>query len=138
MSFEMGGGDDLQPQPLAEINVIPLVDIMLVLLVIFIVTAPLMTASIVVDMPSSAASSAVPPKALQLSLDADGGLYVDQRKLTVAAWQQLLREQAALTPQPEVHLAADRKTPYEQIARVMGDAQQAGLTRIGLVTRSGS
>lgn len=118
-------------QPLTEINMIPLIDIMLVLLIIFIVTAPLLTHAVRIELPR--ASSEVPPpviESIQLGIRGDGELYWNAAPISNEAFEQRLGEAAGLPIQPEVHIHADAKTPYETIARVMAAAARKGLTRI--------
>ncbi|KVF95103.1 biopolymer transporter ExbD [Burkholderia vietnamiensis] len=120
--------------PMAEINMTPLIDVMLVLLVIFIITAPLMTHAIRLDLPKVAAGVARDtPQSVTLSIDDAGKLYWDDTPVTLDALPARLRAAAAAAP-PELRLRASRATRYDVIAQVMGAAQAAGLTRIGFVT----
>jgi biopolymer transport protein ExbD len=123
-------------QPMAEINTTPLVDVMLVLLVIFIITAPLISHSIKIDLPSAQApATPTTPETITLSIDPNGVLFWNEERL--ASDEQLVeRLSAAATakPQPELHLRADRDTRYQRIADVMSNAQRAGITKIGFVT----
>ncbi len=122
-------------QPMAEINVTPLVDVMLVLLVIFIITAPLLSYAIRLDLPNAPASAiSAPPETVKLAIDADGALYWNAEKIDDDALATRLSQAAGQEPQPELHLRADRATRYERIATVMAAAQKAGLTRMGFVT----
>ncbi len=122
-------------QPMAEINVTPLVDVMLVLLVIFIITAPLLASAIKVDLPDvKAAPAAAQSEAIRLSIDAEGLLYWNDAAIAQSELGPRLTEAAKRTPQPELHLRADKDARYEALARVMAAAQEAGLTRIGFVT----
>ncbi|KAE8761671.1 MULTISPECIES: ExbD/TolR family protein [Paraburkholderia] len=123
--------------PMAEINMTPLIDVMLVLLVIFIITAPLFTHAIRLDLPKVAAAPArQTPQTISLSIDAAGKLYWNGSVITLQQMraQFMAAGKAAQTDQPEIHLSAERSTRYEVIAQVMGAAQQAGLERIGFVT----
>ena len=122
-------------QPMAEINVTPLVDVMLVLLVIFIITAPLLASAIKLDLPDvKAAPAAARPDTVRIAIDADGRYYWNDQLVEDAALPQRLAEAARAQPQPELHLRADRDTRYDRLARLMAAAQDAGLTRIGFVT----
>ena len=122
-------------QPMAEINVTPLVDVMLVLLVIFMITAPLLAYAIKLDLPQEKAAALGPaPDAIKIGIDADGALYWNAEKIDDATLAMRLAEQGKREPQPELHLRADRNARYERIAAVMAAAQQAGLTRMGFVT----
>ncbi len=131
--FDSRGG---APQPMAEINTTPLVDVMLVLLVIFIITAPLLTHAIKLDLPSAQAPvAAEKPQTITLSIDSQGKVYWNDAPLTdPAALLGRLREAASKSPQPELHLRADQQVRYQHIAEVMSAAQQAGLAKIGFVT----
>ena len=121
--------------PTAEINMVPLIDVMLVLLVIFIITAPLLTHSVKVDLPkASSAPTITPPQNVRLAIQADGRVYWNGQAVAPDEMLGRMAASAALVPQPEVHLRADRTTPYEVLARVMSAAAKAGLTRIGFVT----
>jgi biopolymer transport protein ExbD len=122
-------------QPMSEINTTPLVDVMLVLLVIFIITAPLLTHAIRLDLPQAAApASAAPAETVTLSVDARGQLFWNNEPVTEPVLADRLKAAAALSPQPELHLRADRETRYQRLADVMSSAQQAGIERIGFVT----
>jgi biopolymer transport protein ExbD len=121
--------------PMAEINVTPLVDVMLVLLVIFIITAPLLASAIKLDLPDvKAAPAAGRADAIKLAIDADGRFYWNDQRLEDAELAPKLAEAARAQPQPELHLRADKATRYERLAQLMAAAQDAGLTRIGFVT----
>ncbi|RRS03338.1 biopolymer transporter ExbD [Aquabacterium soli] len=121
--------------PLAEINMVPLIDVMLVLLVIFIVAAPLLSHSIKLDLPKASAQviSAKSEK-IDLSIDADGVRYWNQEALTRDELAMRLMEQGKLPQQPEIHLRADQATAYKAVAETLADASKAGLTKIGFVT----
>ena len=122
-------------QPMAEINVTPLVDVMLVLLVIFIITAPLLASAIKLDLPDvKAAPAAARPDTVRIAIDVEGRYYWNDQLIEDAALPQRLAEAARAQPQPELHLRADRDTRYDRLARLMAAAQDAGLTRIGFVT----
>lgn len=122
-------------QPMAEINVTPLVDVMLVLLVIFIITAPLLASAIKLDLPEvKAAPAAATSATISLAIDADGRFYWNDQLIEDGALAERLASAAKAQPQPELHLRADKATRYERLAQVMSAAQEAGLTRIGFVT----
>lgn len=121
--------------PMADINMTPLIDVMLVLLVIFIITAPLFTHAIRLDLPRVASAEArETPQTITLSIDAAGKLYWNDKPITLDQMRAQFNEAGKQKDQPEIHLRAERSTRYEVIAQVMGAAQQAGLERIGFVT----
>ena len=124
-------------QPMSEINMTPLIDVMLVLLVIFIVTAPLIASSLKLDLPraeSSAAGEA--PAIVAVALDADGRLFLDEKPADAAAVKERARQAARRNPATEVQLRADQRVPYGRVAELIGWMQAAGLTRIGFVTEA--
>jgi biopolymer transport protein ExbD len=127
-------------QPMAEINTTPLVDVMLVLLVIFIISAPLFTHAIKLELPSAQAPAAPEkPETITLAIDPAGKLYWNND--VVATDDDLKRRlsQAALkAPQPDIQLRADKDTRYQRLAEIMSAAQQAGLGKIGFVMDSKS
>jgi biopolymer transport protein ExbD len=122
-------------QPMAEINVTPLVDVMLVLLVIFIITAPLLAYAIRLDLPDAAAPPApARADAIRVSIDAEGAVFWNTDRVETRDLAARLAAAARTLPQPELHLRADKATRYEKVAEVMSAAQEAGLTKIGFVT----
>lgn len=130
--FERHGA---MPQPMAEINVTPLVDVMLVLLVIFIITAPLLSYAIRLDLPSEPAPQAqVVPATIKLSIDAGGQVYWDTDALTDDQLRTRLVAAAQQATAPEIHVRADKAARFERIAFVLSTAQQAGLLKIGFLT----
>ena len=127
-----------QAKPFSDINVTPLVDVMLVLLVIFILTAPLFTSAIRLELPKSeAAQAGEAPEALTLSLNPAGELFINDKPVTLAALPAELQRMASQKPHLEVQLLVDQAVPYGQVLELMGLAQQAGLNRIGFVTAPG-
>jgi biopolymer transport protein ExbD len=134
MSF--GGFNDNRHQaPMAEINVTPMVDVMLVLLVIFILSAPLFTHAIKLDLPS-AQSAAAPekPETISLSVNAAGKIFWNNEAIAQDALPARFAAAAQKQPQPELQLRADKETRYEVIAQVMAAAQGNGLSKLGFVT----
>jgi biopolymer transport protein ExbD len=124
--------------PMAEINMIPLIDVMLVLLVIFIITAPLLTHAVKVDLPKAASHpNLTRPDNVQLAIDAAGHVYWNGETLDRSGWRSRMDAAAGLRPQPEVHIRADGAVAYRRVAEVMADASKAGLTRIGFVSDPG-
>jgi biopolymer transport protein TolR len=121
-------------QPMSDINVTPLVDVMLVLVVIFIITAPLLASSIRLDLPrSDAAQPGDVPQFVTLVVDKSGQAFLNEQPVSADQMAQSLRQSAALNPDTEVQLRADQAVPYGRIVEVMGVAQKAGLNRIGFV-----
>jgi len=121
-------------RPISDINVTPLVDVMLVLVVILIITAPLMASSIRMDLPRAEGTQATDaPKFVTVSLDPRGGTFFNDQPVDAAALAQRLAEAARQSPDTEVQLRADQAVPYGRVVEVMGAAQKAGLNRIGFV-----
>lgn len=123
-------------QPMAEINMVPLIDVMLVLLVIFIIAAPMLTHAVKVDLPrSSSAPEDSKPEVVSLAVDASGTVYWNDQKVDATAWRDRMAEAASHQVQPELRIRADGAVAYRIVAGVMSDAASAGLTRIGFVTQ---
>ena len=134
MSFG-GFSDSKQPAPMSEINVTPMVDVMLVLLVIFIITAPLFTHAIKLDLPSAqAALNPEKPETISVSINADGAIYWNNDLVQNDELATRLAAAAQKQPQPELQLRADKSTRYEVIAQLMAAAQTNGITKMGFVT----
>lgn len=133
-----GFGKGSAPAPMAEINMIPLIDVMLVLLVIFIVTAPLLTHAVKVDLPKTESEvNHTEPQNIQLGIDAAGIVYWNGEILDRSGWRSRMDAAAAQRPQPEIHIRADGAVAYRRVAEVMSDAAKAGLVRVGFVTDPG-
>jgi biopolymer transport protein ExbD/biopolymer transport protein TolR len=123
--------------PMSDINMTPLIDVMLVLLVIFILTAPLMASSLKLDLPrADGAAASDAPAFVALAIDAAGGLYLDDVPAAREAVVERVRATARRNPAAEVQLRADRRVPYGRVAEVIGWVQEAGLTRIGFITEA--
>ena len=125
------------PPPMSDINMTPLIDVMLVLLVIFMITAPLMTSSLKLDLPKT--EGARPTDAAQfvtVAVDPQGTLYWGDEVLDADALKRRVREAAQRNPATEVQLRADKSVPYGRIAELIGLVQEGGLVRIGFVTES--
>ena len=139
MSF--GSFNSGASSPMVEINTTPLVDVMLVLLIIFLVTAPLMTQAVKVDLPqASAQASDAKPETIRLAIDAQGVLYWNETPFsdtTVQGLESRLQAAASADPQLEVQLSADRDTRYQRVAEIMAAAKRAGVTKLGFVTQPG-
>jgi biopolymer transport protein ExbD len=120
---------------MSEINVTPMVDVMLVLLVIFIITAPMFTHAIKLDLPrAQAAGSADQADSISIAIDASGKVFWNNMAVDTDELDERLAATAALAQQPELQLRADRNTRYETVAEVMAAAQTHGLTKLGFVT----
>jgi biopolymer transport protein ExbD len=123
-------------EPMSEMNVIPLVDVMLVLLVIFIVTAPVITHSVQLELPrASSEPSQSSADSVTLALDAEGRLYWGNRPLPEDALSERLRDAVSANPELAVYLRADRDTRYEVLARIMAEVRRAGVARLGFVSQ---
>jgi biopolymer transport protein TolR len=120
--------------PMSEINVTPLVDVMLVLLVIFIITAPLLASSIKLDLPSSeAAKPTEAPKFVTVVIDKSAKIFLGDQPIELPALAESLKKTAGISKDTEVQLRSDETVPYGKVIEVIGIAQKAGLTRIGFV-----
>ena len=121
-------------QPMSDINMTPLIDVMLVLLVIFMITAPLMSSSLKLELPKTdAAQPSDTPQFIAVALDKEGRFFYGEEALDVAAFAARVADAARRNPQTEVQLRADRSVPYGRVAELIGIVQKAGLTRIGFV-----
>jgi biopolymer transport protein ExbD len=130
-----GGEEEGGAQPVSEINVTPLVDVMLVLLVIFMVTAPMLTAGIGIDLPRAAAPRLSPPSPpLELTVTREGGLFLGREEVPEAALEARLAELHAEDPERALHLRGDRGIEYGEVLRVMGLVHRAGIGRVALVS----
>jgi biopolymer transport protein TolR len=124
-------------QPMSDINMTPLIDVMLVLLVIFMITAPLMTSSLKLDLPKT--EGAKPTDAQQfvvVAVDPQGVMFWGDQPVTGQQLKLRVREAAARNPATEVQLRADKNLPYGKVAELIGLVQEGGLTRVGFVTES--
>ena len=125
------------PQPMSDINMTPLIDVMLVLLVIFMITAPLMASSLKLDLPKTdAAQPSEAPRFIAVALDPQGRFYLGEEGLDDAVFATRVAEAAKANPQTEVQLRADRSVPYGRVAELIGIVQKAGLNRIGFVAEA--
>ena len=129
------GALDDPDEVMNEINMTPLVDVMLVLLIIFMITIPVMKHSVNVDLPvASNTSQMLKPETVRLSVDAQGLYYWNEAQVKDAALSGLLSTEAAREPQPELHIRGDKAVRYERVAQALASAQRAGLRKIGFVT----
>jgi biopolymer transport protein ExbD len=121
--------------PMAEINMVPLIDVMLVLLVIFIVTAPLLTHAVKLDLPKvSSSPNQLKPDKIEFAIDAAGGLFWNGETVTREQAASRFAAEGRKQPQPEVHLRADQAVAYRYVAQTLADASKAGLTKVGFVS----
>jgi biopolymer transport protein ExbD/biopolymer transport protein TolR len=122
-------------RPMGDINMTPLIDVMLVLMIIFMITAPLMTSSLKLDLPKTEGGSPTEaPSFLAMAIDAAGTVYLGEQTIEREALLQRAREAARRDPLTEVQLRADSAVPYGRVAELIALVQDAGLTRIGFVT----
>jgi len=134
-SGRIGAASADEDKPMSEINTTPLVDVMLVLLIIFLITIPVITQSVKVDLPKAAnIPTQTKPENINIAVDKDGNVYwntmlVDQQQLL-----DRLRAVATQDPQPEVHVRGDRETKYEHIGRVIVLAQRSNILKVGFIT----
>lgn len=121
---------------MSEINMIPLIDVMLVLLVIFMITAPLLTQAIHINVPQTATVPArEQPPTVDLAINADGDFFWNNKPVALADLKTLFMQQAALDPQPEIRIRADTDARYGLIAQILASARSTGIKRLGFVTQ---
>lgn len=130
-----GAGLTSHTAPMSEINTTPLVDVMLVLLVIFIITAPLLTHAVKIDLPQ-ASSQPLPekPDVISISINSEGKMYWNDAVIVPGELKIKLQEIAGKKPQPELNIRADKETRYQVLAEVMADAQNVGISKLGFVS----
>ena len=129
--FSKGG----ESAPMAEINMVPLIDVMLVLLVIFIVTAPLLTHAVKVELPkASSQPNLTKPDNIQFAINAQGQYFWNGEPVDKATAQQRFAAEGRRNPVPELHLRADKTTQYQMVAEIMAEASKAGVSKIGFVS----
>ncbi len=131
-----GGFSPADSRPLqSEINMVPLIDVMLVLLIVFMITAPLLTHSVNIDLPNASSQPTVEkPETVSVAVDADGSLFWNNEPIDDASLHERLAATAARTPQPELHLRADHNTRYQKLAELMSSAREAGIEKMGFIT----
>ena len=129
----MQGGN--RQAPMAEINVVPLVDVMLVLLIIFIITAPLLTHSVKIDLPKAENTANITrPEHIELAIYADGALFWNGESVVLQELDSRFRSTITQNPETELHIRADRLAHYEHVARAMSIAAKNGMSKIGFIT----
>ena len=122
-------------QPMAEINMVPLIDVVLVLLVIFIVTAPLLTNAVKLDLPKATSNADIQkPEKVEFAIDGTGALFWKGERVTREEAAERFAEAGRQRPQPEVYLRADQNVPYRYVAETLADASKAGLSKIAFVS----
>ncbi|MCX7053628.1 MAG: biopolymer transporter ExbD [Proteobacteria bacterium] len=132
MSMSIGGGGE--DEPMMEMNMTPLIDVLLVLLVMFIITIPVMTHAVKLDMPRPTnAPKLAEPVVIQLEIDFDGTVLWNGSPVTVDSLDGYFRREAANDPQPELHIRPNKRASYDVVARVLAAAQRNGLLKIGFV-----
>jgi biopolymer transport protein ExbD len=131
MSMSIGGGED---EPMMDINMTPLIDVMLVLLIMFIITIPVMTHAVKLDMPRATnAPSLSQPVVINLEIDFDGTVLWNGTPVDIEALEGYFRREAAIDPQPELHIRPSKRAKYDVVARVLASAQRNGMRKIGFV-----
>jgi biopolymer transport protein ExbD len=131
MGMSIGGGED---EPMMDINMTPLIDVMLVLLIMFIITIPVMTHAVKLDMPrASNAPSLVQPIVINLEIDFDGTVLWNGTPVDLESLEGYFRREAANDPQPELHIRPSKRAKYDVVARVLASAQRNGMRKIGFV-----
>lgn len=134
-----GGGLDDDQEVMNEINMTPLVDVMLVLLIIFIITVPVLTHSVKVDLPrADNTPNELKPETINLAVNADGNIYWNETQVTMEELDLRLATEANKQPQPEVHIRGDRTVDYEHVIKTMAAVQRAGILKLGFVTEPGN
>ena len=134
-----GGGLDDEPEVMNEINMTPLVDVMLVLLIIFIITVPVLTHSVKVDLPRAENTpNELKPETVNLAVNAEGQIYWNENQVTMEELELRLLTAATQQPQPEVHIRGDKAVAYEHVIKTMAAVQRAGILKLGFVTEPGN
>ncbi|BEP62614.1 biopolymer transporter ExbD [Variovorax sp. V213] len=129
------GTQDEPDEVMNEINMTPLVDVMLVLLIIFIITVPVMKHAVNIDLPRATSEPEQPkPQNILFSITADGSYYWNEQKIEDGELPTRLAAEAAKDPQPELHIRGDKAVRYERVAKAMSQAREAGVRKIGFIT----
>lgn len=132
MSMSIGGGGP--DEPMMEMNMTPLIDVLLVLLVMFIITIPVMTHAVKLDMPRATnAPTNAEPIVINIEIDFDGTVLWNGTAVTIDSLDTYFRREAAHDPQPELHIRPNKRASYDVVARVLASAQRNGLRKIGFV-----
>ena len=136
MSMSVGQEGADEEAPMSEINTTPLVDVMLVLLIVFLITIPVVTATVQVEMPkTSNIETQTKPENINLVIDVNGEIYEGTRRIeSFELLRQYIISRATEVPQPEVHLRADKNVPYESVGRAIMAVQRGGILKVGFIT----
>ena len=136
MSVTSGGGAPDDEKPMSEINTTPLVDVMLVLLILFLITIPVITQSVKVDLPKAAnIPTQTKPENINIAVDAEGNVFWNTARVPdQEALLERIKQVAVMDPQPEIHVRGDRATAYEHIGRVIVTCQRGGIVKVGFIT----
>lgn len=130
-----GGGLDDETEVMNEINMTPLVDVMLVLLIIFIITVPVLTHSVKIDLPRVDNSiNEIKPETINLSINAEGNIFWNENQISTEELELRLATESRKQPQPEIHIRGDKSVDYEHVIKAMAAVQRAGLLKLGFVT----
>lgn len=133
-----GGGLDDDTEVMSEINMTPLVDVMLVLLIIFIITVPVLTHSVKVDLPrADNTPNELKPETVNLAVSAEGIIFWNETPVTLEELDNRLAIEAAKQPQPEIHIRGDKTVDYEHVIKTMAAVQRSGILKLGFVTEPG-
>lgn len=131
MAFQLGDDDS---QSMSEMNLIPLIDVMLVLMIIFLLTATVLNPTVPLNLPKTSAEvNQTPPEAIQISIDKDAGIFWDSAPISMEELEVRLQQQSATGEDPAVQLRADKDSKYDTVAQVLAAASQAGLSKIAFV-----
>ena len=134
-----GGGLDDDSEVMSEINMTPLVDVMLVLLIIFIITVPVLTHSVKVDLPrADNTPNELKPETISLAFNADGAIFWNETQVSFEDLEARLTAEASKQPQPEIHIRGDKAAAYEHVIQTMAAVQRAGILKLGFVTEPGN
>jgi biopolymer transport protein ExbD len=135
MAINVGAPDGDEDEMTSSINTTPLVDVMLVLLIIFLITIPVVTQSIAMQLPKERnLPTQTKPENISISVNRDGDVFVGMRQVTPDQLLELLKTKSVLVPQPEVHIRGDEKVKYESVGRVVVACQRAGIAKVGFIT----
>ncbi|MDR2878175.1 MAG: biopolymer transporter ExbD [Chromatiales bacterium] len=137
MAFGAGLNDN--DEVVSEINMVPLIDVMLVMLIIFILTVPVLTHAVKLDLPRAQNTpNLIKPETVNLSVNADGQVFWNENEVDETELKMRLEASAQRDPQPEIYIRGDRKVEYERVAQVMAAVQRSGMLKLGFVTNPGN